>query len=351
MTSDAPPHFDFMATGIGSVPFLDIEDTCRLILQYVPEAPCWPHFVKCNALEDMIIQYSEGLPLLEIVEEKRALIVSPTGNRESELLTFYDRFLADDTAHFAISPQFAAGLHAMLKLIGDAADGGPSFVKGQSTGPITFAARISDTNGNPVLFNPELLEAMTRGLAIKALWQVRQLENCGDRVILFLDEPYLSGFGSAFTSVSREVVVENLRFIVDYLKERTNCLVGIHCCGNTDWPMILEAGPHIVNFDAFEYMDFFLLYPREIRQFIENGGTIAWGIVPTSGMTGEASVDGLRSELDAGIGRLADWGIDPRLASQRSILTTSCGMGSMTPAEAENALSLLSRLSNKMKDD
>jgi methionine synthase II (cobalamin-independent) len=299
--------------------------------------------------EDMNIQYSEGLPLLEIIEEKRALSVSSSQDRESQLLTFYDRFLADDADYFAISPQFAAGLYGTIELIGETANGRPAYIKGQSTGPITFSASISDTTGNPLLFNPELLEAMVRGLAVKALWQVRRLEDIGQRVIFFLDEPYLSGYGSAFTPVGREAVVENLRFVVDYLKERTNCLVGIHCCGNTDWPMILEAGPHIVNFDAFEYLDLFLLYPKEIRRFIESGGTIAWGIVPTSDAANTESVESLRARLAAGIERLAEWGIDPRLTAERSILTTSCGMGTMTPAAAETALSLLSQLSKDMR--
>ena len=92
--------FRFRATGIGSVPFVDVTQTCLHILKCLPEIPFWPQLVKRSHVEDMLIQYSEGLPLLQIIEDKRALIVPPD-KRESELVTFYDHFLADDLDHFA----------------------------------------------------------------------------------------------------------------------------------------------------------------------------------------------------------------------------------------------------------
>lgn len=296
----------------------------------------------------MIIQYSEGLPLLEIVEEKRALVVSSSEGMESALVTFYDRFLAEDTEYFAVGPRFASGLHALMHLIEKGSASGARYIKGQTTGPVTFAAGIQDINGKSVLHNPELLEAMTSGLAIKALWQVRRLQSGGKPVILFLDEPYLSGYGSAFTPIRRDLITENIRFVIDYLRERSDCLVGIHCCGNTDWPMVLETRPDIVNFDAFEYMDSFLLYPSEIRKFLEEGGAIAWGMVPTSAMTGRESLEDLRQRLESGIRRLIAWGIDPHLIARQSLLTPSCGMGSLTSETARKVLSLLAGLAVEM---
>jgi len=64
---DKTHNFDFAATCIGSVPFKNIEDTCRDILKHLPIMPFWPQFVKRSHLEDMIIQFSEGLPLLTII--------------------------------------------------------------------------------------------------------------------------------------------------------------------------------------------------------------------------------------------------------------------------------------------
>ena len=344
---DKTLHFNFAATGIGSVPFQDIKDTCQDILEHLPAMPFWPQFVKRSYLEDMTIQFSEGLPLLEVIEKKRSIAISSAGNAESELVTFYEHFLAQDTEYFAVSRTYAPGLYALLDLINRGLAHGP-YIKGQTIGPVTFAAGITDVNGNSVLHNPELLEAMVRGLAIKALWQVKKLASSGKKAMIFLDEPYLSGFGSAFSPIQRHQVIDLLRTVILYLKENSDALIGIHCCGNTDWSMIAEAGPDIINFDAFEYMDYFLLYPDDIVRFIREGGTLAWGIVPTTNFTGDESEEELYARLEGGLNRVYEWGIEPDMLAKRSILTPACGMGTMAPEAARRDLDLLSQLSKKL---
>lgn len=344
------PDFRFMATGIGSVPFLDVGATCREIAEMVPFMPFWPQFVKRSHLEDMSIQYSEGLPLLEIKAEERSLIIPGSNQRETELVKFYELYLAHEVERFAMSREYAPGFYSMLELLADGeVECGP-FIKGQIVGPLTFTAGIKDPEGKPILHDQELSEAMTRGLAIKALWQVRKLEGSGKRPVIFLDEPYLSGFGSAFSPIQRHEVVDMLRIIIDYLRENADVLIGIHCCGNTDWSMILEAGPDIINFDAFEYMDHFLLYEDDIVRLIEGGGAIAWGIIPTSGFSGDESVDDLFLRLEKGLKRISEWGVNSDLIAQRSILTPACGMGTMSPDAAWAAMDLLSRLCRRCRE-
>jgi len=345
-----PPHFNFLATGIGSVPFLDIDETCNNILEHFPSMPFWPQFAKRSYLEDMSAQYCEGLPLLHVNEKEKTLVIPSASNAEEELTTFYEHFLVQDMDYFPISRDHAPGLYTILDLINqDPKRDDGLYIKGQTVGPVTFAAGILDVNGKPILHNAELLETMVNGLAIKALWQVRELGKTGKRTVIFMDEPYLSGFGSAFSSIQRHEVIDILRKVIDYLRENSDTLIGIHCCGNTDWSMIIETGIDIINFDAFEYMDHFLLYPDDVMGFIRNGGTIAWGIVPTSGFTGKESAEGLFLKLKEGFHRMHEWGITPEIVAQRSILTPACGMGTMDPDMAKKGLDLLARLSKKCK--
>ena len=340
------PEFYFKATAIGSVPSLDVRNTCLQILSHLPEIPCWPQFVNRSHLEDMNIQFSEGLPLLRVDKEKRALICSNVGF-ESELTHFYEKFLADDVDAFSISNAYAPGFFELINWIKEKPDHYGPYIKGQSVGPVTFAAGIPDPDGKSILYNPNILDAMVKGLAIKALWQVRELGRSGKSPILFLDEPYLSGFGSAFTTIQREEVISLIKEVIDYLRERTDTLIGIHCCGNTDWSMLIEAGPDIINFDAFGYMESFLLYPEEITKFIEGGGTIAWGIVPTSDLTGKETVDELCRKLEAGLKRIYEWGLKPETVARHSILTPACGMGSLEESSANHVLELLSKLARR----
>ena len=342
--------FGFMATGIGSVPFLEMEETCREIARLFPRMPFWPQFVKRSYFEDMSVQYSEGLPLIEVNQEKRTLKVSASGKRESELVHFYERFLSDDIDGFSISADYAPGLYTLMDVLKETVSDRNGYVKGQTVGPITFTSGVIGLDGKPVIHDHELSEAMIRGLAIKALWQVRLLEKSGRRPVIFLDEPSLSGFGSAFSSIQRQQVIEMLQMVVSYIKEHSDSLVGIHCCGNTDWSMILAARPDIINFDAFAFMEHFLLYPEELSAFLKAGGTIAWGIVPTADFTGDESEENLSRKVEEGISKISKNGISRQLIAERSIITPSCGMGSMTRNDARSALNLLARLRGLFMD-
>lgn len=343
---DEPPDFNFLATGIGSVPFLNIRETCKQIFELLPSCPFWPQFVRRSPLEDMSIQFSEGLPLIEIDQSARSLVISGDQERGQALADFYTRFLSTDIEYFKITPAFAPGLYTLLEqLNGMSGSSVGPFVKGQSVGPVTFAAGILGLDGKPILHDPELSEAMANGLAIKALWQVRTLSQTGMRPILFFDEPYLSGFGSAFSPLERSAVIDLLKIPMDYLRKHSDVIIGVHCCGNTDWGMMLDAGPDVVNFDAFEFMDHFLLYPDELKGFVEKGGSIAWGIVPTAGFRGDETENQLSGMLRRGMESLEKWGISRELISRRSMLTPACGMGTMDSNSAKTAVKLLSFIS------
>jgi len=344
MEQNTPLNFHFLPTGIGSVPYLDVHGTCLHILEACPQIPFWPQFVQRSHREDMILQFTEGLPFLKATEDRRVLL-TPQADGEQELITFYDRFLAEDVNHFALSKDYVPGLYEMLALIDrDPEKAGP-FVKGQTVGPVTFAAGIKDQEGRNLFSYPEISEAFVKALAIRALWQVRELGRTGKRPILFLDEPYLAGYGSAFTPIQRHEVVALIKEVVDYVRGRSEAILGVHCCGNTDWSMIFEAGPDIVSFDAFSYLEYFLLYPGELRRFLQSGGTIAWGIVPTFGFTGDETIEDLSARLREGLVKLDALGLDPSQVARQSLLTPACGMGTMEPARADRVLELLRGLS------
>ena len=141
MPPPGKPDFHFLATGIGSVPSIDIPATCTHILKLFPDIPFWPQFVRRSALEDMNIQFSEGLPLLEIIEKRRGIVLS-SGNMESELVTFYDHFLAEDKEYFSLSREYAPGLYGLVEtILRDPEKYGP-YIKGQTVGPVTFTAAV-----------------------------------------------------------------------------------------------------------------------------------------------------------------------------------------------------------------
>jgi hypothetical protein len=68
--------FNFMATGVGSLPFRDLKAACELIFQHVPEAPHWPQLPRLSSREGMIDQFLEGMPgVVEAGTMKRAILM------------------------------------------------------------------------------------------------------------------------------------------------------------------------------------------------------------------------------------------------------------------------------------
>ncbi len=339
-------RFDFMITGIGSVPFLDVEESCLLIKENFPDMPFWPQLVKRSPYEDMIIQFSEGIPFLKVSEEKRAVFAIKGSSPEKELTRFYEMFFSEQLSELSISIKYAPGLYKMVELVKDS---DASFIKGQIVGPITFAASIKDDQGKAIIGDNELMDVCVKGIAMKGLWQVRKLKEAGKRVVLFLDEPYLASIGSAFSTISKDNVIEVLKEVINYIREREDVLLGIHCCANTDWSMIISACPDIISFDAFGYMDHFLLYRDEILRFLKNGGNIAWGIVPTTDSDFEKKGDAnsLFKILKKGIENIVKWGMPLKEVAEHSLLTPSCGMGTMKVENAKRVISTLAEIFNK----
>ena len=97
----------------------------------------------------------------------------------------------------------------------------------------------------------------------------------------------------------------------------------------------------IINFDAWNYAEKFALYPEQLKIFLEKGGIIAWGIVPTNAMDLKVTINDLKDKFWDSIKNLTAGGIDKSLILKNSIFTPSCGLGTKTEKEAEYVFNLL----------
>lgn len=295
------------------------------------------------------MQYTEGLPCLKIDYERKNLHLDLSDNYHSELEAFYGKYLTDDPDHFLISKDFSAGFPALLNRIKNAKEKQFRGLKGQIVGPITLAASIRDQNKNSVIYNSTIFDVIVKTLAMKACWQLDRYARFNVAAIIFLDEPYLSSVGSAFANINRTQVVNALNEIFDAIHKR-NALAGIHCCANTDWSMLMDTTADIISFDAYGYMDSLLLYWREVKMFLQRGGILAWGIVPTSMDIKTESVDSLIQRLVSGIDTLQNKGIDINLINENSLITPSCGTGTMDNEAAEMVMVMLRDVSLRLKE-
>jgi hypothetical protein len=328
------------ATGIGSVPFTDPQEAVDLILRHLPEAPFWPQLVRRGYAEEMLPQATAGLPSLEVDLDQRRVRLDPAASRELALAHFYETAWSGDLAPFALAADGARGFYALLA----AAAAGP-VLKGQVVGPVTFAGMVKDADDKPILYDPELTQAMAQGIARQAAWQAQAFRELGKEAVVFLDEPILTGYGSAFLPISREEVTGLLTETFDAVRQYGPVLLGTHCCGNTDWSLLLELPLDILSFDSYGYFDTLLLYEKSLQAFLNRGGRLAWGLVPTGEHLQGETADSLFARFAAQVQQLAALGFAvPQLLSQ-ALLTPACGLGYLSPEEAARALALLAELS------
>ncbi|MCD4663918.1 MAG: hypothetical protein K8R68_01530 [Bacteroidales bacterium] len=346
----------FLSTGIGSMPFTDVDFAVEVSLTKLKQAPFWPQLPKLGLKEQMEIQYSEGLPCIVIDSEKNRMYFDTSDDYSEPFAEFYETYLIamdpdegnGDCSEMAISADFSKGIYAFEKRLQANGQKLP-FVKVQTTGPISFALTIVDENKRAIYYNDEFRDIVTKALAMKCRWQIQKFQPFAEKVICFIDEPILSGFGSStYVSVTREDVVAYLSEVIEAV-HADNAIAGIHCCGNTEWSVLIDAGVDIVNFDAYEFGETIAIYPESVKAHLERGGILAWGVVPTSTAIREQTVESLIDHFEKMMDNLSAKGIDKQLIVEQAIITPSCGTGSMETADAEKVFELTDELSKAMK--
>jgi methionine synthase II (cobalamin-independent) len=326
-----------LATAIGSMPHVEPREACSLVLKYLPEIPAWPQLPKKSFLENMYVQFSEGFP--GVIVEGERIWVDRSKDLSKPLEQLYTAYLENNMGYGAISARYAAGFHAFLK---EAKQKGRKAVKGQVTGPISFGLSVTDQNRRPLLYDEVLADAIAKHLRLKAAWQEKMLKSVFPKTIISIDEPYLSSLGSAFVSFPREQVVTLLEEVLGGISG----LKAIHCCGNTDWSVVLQTSLNILSFDAYNYAETLALYPAEVKNFLGRGGVIAWGIVPNDEQTltkeTEASIG---DRLEEAMRLLSKKGISFDTIKSQCLITPSCSLASISIKAAAGALDLTAAVS------
>ncbi len=328
----------FSTTGIGSLPHTDPAEACRIVMDSV-DIPFWPQLPGRSFLESMVPQYSEGFPYITIDGDT----VHIGEAEEAAVSAFYEAVAAK--TGFPISEEYAAGFYAFIDIL-KRENRHFDTIKGHITGPLTFSLSLTDRQKRPLFFDEELRDLSLELLKGKVSWQIERLTTYADQLLIFIDEPILTALGtSTYIGVSNEEASRMLKEIVDYIKE-CGAMAGIHCCGRSDWPVVLSSGIDVFNFDCYDYWDTLSIYPEEIGTYIEEGGYIAWGVVPTTEAVREAELPLLKDKLESGLTSLEKIGVPKDRLRQQALITPSCGAGSLNINDALRVFTLLKDLRN-----
>jgi len=326
-------------TCIGSLPHLDEKKAVDTVLAHLREVPYWPQLPHLGFEENMYAQFAARLPGV-IVDGEAKRVTIDLGSYDPT--SFYEDVLEEKVERFAFPQQGFAGLQELLRR--DL--GAVKAVKGQVTGPVSMGLQIIDQSGKPAIYDEAYGEIIRKNINLCARYQISKLKEKCPNVLLFLDEPSISLVGTPFAPIAKESVTA----WIDEVFEQWNCVKGVHCCGNTDWPMVLSSSLDVLSFDAYSYAFTIPLFPLEFKQFLDRGGSLAWGLIPNMEhrLEKESPVT-LASRFDDTLETMVRKGFDKEALLRSSIITPQCGLGGLTVAEAEQVLDLLVGTSKEIR--
>jgi hypothetical protein len=325
-----------MITGIGSLPFINLDEAIDRVFSACPQVPFWPQLPKRSFLEDMYVQFLEQVPCVVIDERKERVYVDTAST--SGIERFYEDVATHNLEAFRISEAAAPGLYRLLDRLPEIKDD-VSIIKGHLTGPFTIGLGLKDEKGQPVMYNSAYFDIIKKALHMKAAWMISFIKSCfpEKEVMLFFDEPFMVSFGSAYVSIAKPDVISLMNDVLGGLGVRR----GVHCCGNTDWSVLFSVDADIINYDAFNFLETIFYFKDELAAFFRRGGAISPGIVPSSEAVLSSSVEdmvGLWQRFGESVAAL-----DPGAKWQEWFVTPSCGAGSLSTQAAERVLELLAQ--------
>ncbi|MFA6222060.1 MAG: methionine synthase [Desulfomonilaceae bacterium] len=336
-----------LTSAIGSMPHTDATAAVDLILNSLKTAPHLPQLSRRDPREQMWIQFSEKLPGFQVDLENLKYFFDTSDESSVSVEKFYEEYLkileGSPSEAFEITRDYGLGIELFIeRLIEERSKS--SFLKAQVTGPLSFALSVTDEHGKPIFYHPVFRDIAVKGMGLKAMWLVEKMKPFSDNVILFFDEPSLSAYGSsAFLGVSSSDVIDSLNEVFS-MASSVGAITGVHCCGNTDWSLLMQTTVDIINFDAVDYLDSLAIYPKQLSNFLERGGVLAWGAVPNDSRINQESTDLTFERLRKGLLLLEEKGINRELLLNNIIITPACGCSSLTIEETEKVYSILSKI-------
>ena len=326
-------------TAMGILPHTDVERALNLALSL--DIPFWPQLPQVSYFEDMYVQALEHFPGVTIDANQRRIFF--------ELSRFYEALpsyleKAEDPETFRLTKEFSLVYHRFLEkdLSSYAA------IRGQMISPISLGLKVVAEDQKPIIYHDEVREVLFDFVQRKVNAQTSELRRKNPRAFVWVDDPGLGLIFSAFSGYNEVQAKGDLDgFLAGIEGPR-----GIHLCAKPDWDFLLRSKIDILSFDSFSCGAVIVNY-SSLRDFVERGGVISWGIVPTyTELLEKESVDSLLGRLEAFWTALAERGVDRGALLRQSLLApATCNL--MNPDKektVEQAFGMLRELSQTVRE-
>lgn len=346
---------NFLATGVGSLPYQNVETALTKVWTALPQAPHWPQLPQRGAESSFVGQYLRGLIESGVLEGfAKPRFQSEASDWAERMARFYELYLqaeaGDENAleRFGFTQEGGIGFHGFCEDLRQKGTREAFLLKGQLSGPVTLGMQITDSNRRACYYDELQRDMLVKSLGMHARWQTRRLARYGLPVLMSIDDPGLYAYGtSTYLTLDRKTLISDLNEIADGILVEGG-IPGVHVCAGSDWTLLFDSKIRIINFDAYEYMTSMLVLAEPLQEFLKRGGILSWGIVPTSSKAWGESVESLKNRLEENLSDLVKRGVDETRLRSQSILTPSCGTGTLEISLSERIYKLLTELAYAM---
>lgn len=332
---------NLLTTAMAVMPHQDAQRALQSALSL--DIPFWPQLPRLNYYEDMYVQASEHFPGAVLDMENQRL-----GFSMDKFIAELEEALAHmaESEYFDISPTYSAVYHEFLQL--DLKD--RPAIRGQLEGPISFGFNVKDQDNRPIIFDDSVRPFMLEFMAQRVNTQLRRLKLMNDNAFMFIDEPGLQFVFSGVSGYGEAAAKRDLETFFSYI-ERPR---GVHLCGNPDWDFLLGLDLEVLSLDMYSNGERFVSYVKSIRRFLDRGGVIIWGMIPTQTENFQKQgLEELAGRLKSLWNTLDKAGIDRDFLLSRSLLSpaTCCLVNTDGERTVDQAFAAVKSLSRSLREE
>ena len=325
-----------VATGIGSLPGVDVDEAVRRVFGELPDFPHLPELPARGPGAELV---GRGAALLVDLPVQLYAGRWQTASKKGVDLRRSIDFLERDR-------------DTLTDVVSDH-DG---FFKVSAAGPWTLSAALQRRTGGAMLRDrgavADLTDSLAEGLARYVDDVSARLPRA--RVVLQLDEPSLvavltggipteSGF-SRYPAVERSVVREHLSRII----ATVGVPVVVHCCAQAVPVTLLhEAGAEgvaldmsLLDLDSPTSMD-------PLGELLDGGFTLFAGAAETRPEQDEPTGRGVADVVETAWRR---WGLEPDRRRDQVVVTPACGMSDLTWSRARATMAACVEAAHRIRD-
>lgn len=315
-------------TGIGSLPHTQLELALQMALQV--DIPYLPQLPIGNPGEFMIPSALDGLPGMSFDSEGMVTVDLKTWEAERDRFgqAIESALQSGDVAAFEPSP---VACRAWKPFLWEVENRKLALAKAQLAGPTTVRWVAKTSDGQPVSQVPALDQQIFRLLTARMLALAKALRRAGATPLLFIDEPGLYALDRA--DPRHLMALQELKLLVVALR-REGALVGLHCCSNTEWGLVLDLGLDLLSLDVRLSLDALLEEREAYQRFVDSGAILSLGIIPTD-LSSTFEVRDLVESVEASIRATLPPGHPLADALSQMLLTPACGLAMRTVIDAE----------------